>query len=44
VALEFVYGGVTDALWDNANAGKLAKHVDWSKWADDADKEDEEEE
>ena len=40
VAVEFVYGNTVDMLWNAANAGKLAKDVDWSKWADDEEEEE----
>jgi hypothetical protein len=35
-----VYGNTVDMLWNAANAGKLAKDVDWSKWADDEEEEE----
>mmetsp|Transcript_87963 Transcript_87963/g.175955 ORF Transcript_87963/g.175955 Transcript_87963/m.175955 type:complete len:104 (+) Transcript_87963:37-348(+) len=40
VAIEFVYGGAANMIWDRNNAGKLTHHVDWTEWAEE-DEEDE---
>ena len=47
VAIEAIYGSVTQSIWDDANKGKQYKSVDWSKFKateDDDDDEDEDEE
>lgn len=45
VAIEAVFGNVSQSIWDNANKGKQFKSVDWSKFkATEADDEEEEEE
>lgn len=44
VALELMYGKVTDMLWRANNAGKLYDQIDWSQWRFlDFDDEDEDE-
>ena len=43
VALEILYGGITNGIWDAANKGKLYKQIDWSKFKSEDDEEEEEE-
>jgi len=33
VATEFVYGNVTDSIWNSRNKGKTYDTIDWSKFA-----------
>eukprot|EP01031_Cornospumella_fuschlensis_P036717 gene36717-44540_t len=40
VALEVVYGGVTNYIWESYNYGKLYHQIDWSKFKS-ADEDDE---
>lgn len=47
VAIEAVFGTVTQSIWDDANQGKQFKSIDWSKFKaveadDDEDDEDDE--
>ena len=46
VAIEAIFGNVSQNIWDNANKGKQFKSVDWSKFkaTEDDDEEEEEEE
>eukprot|EP00903_Cladosiphon_okamuranus_P018182 g16727.t1 len=44
VVLEFMYGKVTDSIFDSINKGKQYNDIDWSKFAEDEDEEDEEDE
>ena len=44
VAIEILYGGLTNGIWDAANKGKLYKQIDWSKFKSEDDEEEEEEE
>lgn len=45
VAIEAIFGNVSQNIWDSANQGKQFKSVDWSKFkATEDDDEDEEEE
>ncbi|CAM9366397.1 unnamed protein product [Heterosigma akashiwo] len=44
VALETVYGGATEFVWEQANKGKLYHQVDWSKFQEEDEEEEEEDE
>jgi hypothetical protein len=44
VVLEFAYGGVMDYAWETNNKGKLFHQVDWTKFKNADDDEDEEDE
>jgi hypothetical protein len=44
VAIEVVYGSVTQSIWDNANKGKLYKQIDWTQFKSEDDEDEDEDE
>ncbi|GAB9473752.1 Ubiquinol cytochrome c reductase subunit qcr9 [Globisporangium polare] len=42
VVVEGVYGGVTNAIWESSNRGRLYHHIDWSQFKSDDDDDEEE--
>ena len=44
VVSEFIFGTVTEGMWNSANHGKLYASVDWSQFDEEEEEEEEEEE